>query len=166
MSCTAYLCRKQVKMNTYFNLILTFFVIFSSYSQITNSKQNEVTFQTLLDSRKQNTTGILMAINAPDININWQGAVGYDSKEKENILKQDQPFRIASITKTYTAVAILRLSEMGLLNINDPIDDYISEEHKEILKKDNYDLNIITIKQCLQQVVFLIMLWVVMIMLR
>ena len=37
------------------------------------------------------------------------------------------PFRIASMTKAVTAMAIMQLSEQGLLSVDDPICDYLSD---------------------------------------
>ena len=134
-------------MKYYFTGILVFFLIFSGYAQTSKS---EVVFQQLLDNKAKSSTGVLMAVYAPKLDLKWQGAAGFDNKAKEHKLSPEQPFRIASITKSFTAVSILRLSEMGKLDINDPIATYISEKHKAILKKDNYDVDAITIKQCLQ----------------
>ncbi|MEP2935454.1 MAG: serine hydrolase domain-containing protein [Gilvibacter sp.] len=133
-----------------FTIILVFFVILSGCTQTIKTAEQTVAFQQIIDKKAQTTTGILLAVLAPDLDLNWQGAAGFDSKTKEHELSSDQPFRIASITKTFTAVSILRLSEMGALNIDDPIDAYISQEHKDILLQDKYDLSAITIKHCLQ----------------
>ena len=135
-------------MKYYFTTFLVFFLLFSSCSQ--EATTPEATFQNLLDSKAKVSTGVLMAVYSPSLNIEWQGASGFDSKLKEHQLVSNQPFRIASISKTFTAVSILRLSEQNKLNINDPIGKYISEAHKIILKKDNYDIDKITIKHCLQ----------------
>ncbi len=57
-----------------------------------------------------------------------KGTVVYEKYKGE--LKNGQPvsphtpFHIASVSKTFTASAILRLQEKGKLNINDPVADY------------------------------------------
>lgn len=130
--------------------ILILIIIFTSCAQTTKTEPVDTVFQDLLDSSAKSSTGVLLSVYAPKLAINWQGASGFDSKTKEYKLQPEQPFRIASITKTYTAVSILRLHEMGKLDINDPIISYISDAHKTILRQDNYDLNTITIKHCLQ----------------
>lgn len=137
-------------MKHYFITILTFFLVFSSCAQ--NTTSTSTPYQSLLDTKAKKSTGVLMAVYAPKLSIDWQGASGFVSKKKENKLQANQPFRIASITKTFTAVSILRLAEMGKLNIDEPISKYISEKHKKILKKDNYNLNEITVKHCLQHI--------------
>jgi len=137
-------------MKYYITTLLALFLILRGHSQVTETKTSEAVFQELLEHKAKISTGVLMAVYAPNMSVNWQGAAGFDSKTKEHQLTPDQPFRIASITKTFTAVSILRLAEMGKLDIDDPIGMYISENHKNILGQDTYDVNAITIKHCLQ----------------
>lgn len=131
-------------------LVYAFLVFVSGFAQETVSTNQDVAFQSILDKQSQNSTGVLMSVFTPTLDLDWQGASGFDSKTREQKLVPEQPFRIASITKTYTAVAILRLHEMGALAIDDPIAGYISQAHKDILSQDKYDLNAITIRHCLQ----------------
>ncbi|MEJ1221867.1 serine hydrolase domain-containing protein [Sediminicola sp. 1XM1-17] len=111
-------------------------------------------FQVILDKavkkKSNNLSGVSMTVLAPTLNISWSGAAGYDSKEKTHKLSAEQPFRIASVTKTFVASAILRLQEEQKLKLEDSIAAYISEHHYQLLKSDGYDPDIITIKQCLQ----------------
>ena len=120
----------------------------------TNYQHPEKSFQELLELEinhsKGRLSGVSMTVIAPDLDINWSGAYGYDSVEKQHSLSAQQPFRIASITKTFVSSAILRLHEDGKLNINDPISDYISEEHQSILKKGGYEPDQIKIQHCLR----------------
>ncbi len=59
------------------------------------------------------------------------------------------PVRIASITKTYVAAAILRLWEDGLIELDAPIGDLISAESNALLKSDGYDTDQITVRHLL-----------------
>ncbi len=94
--------------------------------------------------------GVTLSVLSPSLDGgSWTGSVGYDSREKEDELSSDQPFRIASVTKTFVAMSILRLHEMDSLSIDDPIGKFISQEHIDILKKDGYDVNKILIRHCL-----------------
>ncbi|MBN3583304.1 beta-lactamase family protein [Algoriphagus aestuarii] len=54
-------------------------------------------------------------------------AVGYMNLEKQVPAKPTTDFRIASMTKSFTAVAIMKLREEGKLALNDPVSDYIPE---------------------------------------
>ena len=121
----------------------------------TNSSIDQVNtaFQDLLNEAVygsfEEVPGVSMTVLAPDLGIDWSGTSGYDSKERTDSLGIYQPFRIASVTKTFVAAAVLRLHEEGRLSIYDPIEKYISEEHIELLESDGYQLNEITILQIL-----------------
>lgn len=58
-------------------------------------------------------------------------------------------FRIASVTKTYTAAAVLRLVEEGAVGVAAPLDTLIDEDINGILLSDGYQTNQITLKQVL-----------------
>jgi len=105
--------------------------------------------QEAIDNSHNNTPGVGISIKCSPRNINYTGAVGFDSKDKSYPLETDQPFRIASITKTFVATAILRLHELDSISVQDPISKYISSEHQSILKEDEYKLDEITILHCL-----------------
>lgn len=114
------------------------------------SKTFDALLQEALDDSFNQMAGVSMSVFAPELGIDFQGAAGFDSKVKEHKLSSDQPFRIASITKPFVATAILRLHEMGALDIAHAITAYISAEHIELLKKGGYQTKNITIKHCLQ----------------
>lgn len=68
-------------------------------------------------------------------------------------LSTDQPYFIASVTKLYVTAIILRWQSMGMLDVNDPISKYLTEEVTEKLhfyKETDYSKNI-TIKHLLSQ---------------
>jgi len=96
--------------------------------------------------------GVSLTVISPELGINFSGAHGFDSTTKENILNANQPFRIASLTKTFVSAAILRLQEEGKLDINNSIDTYVSTDHLRILKEGGYDPQQITIKHCMMHV--------------
>ena len=52
---------------------------------------------------------------------------GYSDVEKKIELDKNSIFRIASITKTITALGILKLMEDGELNLDDEIEKYVPE---------------------------------------
>ena len=133
-----------------FSILFTLIFVVVSSAQKPVIENSGIVFQNLLNKLTQKSNGVTMTVLAPNLDLQWSGAAGFDTKMKDQKLSEKQPFRIASITKTYTAAAILRLAEMGKLDINDPIQTYISEQHKAILKKDAYNLSTITIKHCLQ----------------
>ncbi len=117
------------------------------------SEQYHETLQNLvreaINLSYESIPGIAMAVIQEEESMNWVGAEGFDSVKKEDSVKADQPFRIASITKTFVATAILRLHEMDSISVEDPINDYISEEHLRMLRDEGYEPNKILIKHCL-----------------
>lgn len=55
----------------------------------------------------------------------WGKGYGYANLDKKVPVTLDSRFRIASITKTFTAVAILQLYDAGKLRLDDPISQYL-----------------------------------------
>ncbi len=132
------------------------FVNFSCHENVTTnpSPENvEDTFQQLLEeaiyTSFESVPGVSMTVIAPSLDINWTGAAGHDSKKKDQELSIDQPFRIASVTKTFVATAIMKLHEEGKLTIDDPISKYVSAEHIQLLKSGGYAPDSITLRHCL-----------------
>lgn len=105
--------------------------------------------QEVLDGSYEQVPGASLTVIAPDIDLHWTGTAGYDSEARERLLSADQPFRIASVTKTFVAAAMLRLHETGQLNIDDPIDKYLRDEHRHLLQNHAYPTDSITWRQCL-----------------
>lgn len=107
----------------------------------------------LLEEAVQNSNdyipGITISIRSPKLKKGCHQAIGFDGTKKKNKVEIDQPYRIASVTKTFVAASILRLHEEEKLSIYDPISNYISEKHKSILISDNYDPDKILIYHCL-----------------
>jgi CubicO group peptidase (beta-lactamase class C family) len=54
-------------------------------------------------------------------------AFGFRDREKQVPMKTDAVFRIASMTKPFTSVAIMMLVEEGRIQISDPISTYLPE---------------------------------------
>lgn len=56
-----------------------------------------------------------------------QAYLGLADREREIPVEMDTVFRIGSITKTFTSLAVLRLAEQGKLSLQDPISKYAKE---------------------------------------
>lgn len=76
----------------------------------------------------------------------WSNAVGKVNGSATPITAQ-HVFRIASVTKPFVAATILRLMEMGKLDIEQPIASLLSTETAEMLRKGGYDPDKITVQQ-------------------
>lgn len=72
-------------------------------------------------------TGISIYIKSPKF-PEWIACSGYADQENKLILNKDHIFSMASIGKMYNAVAVLKLAEEGLINLNDKIADYLPKE--------------------------------------
>ncbi len=55
----------------------------------------------------------------------WSGAVGLADVDSGEEATPDHQYRIASITKTFTAVALMQLRDEGKLALDDPLDRHI-----------------------------------------
>lgn len=134
------------------------FLVIMQFACNTDSKKTNTTedkyavFQTILDSiyeEHEDAIGIIAHIEAPDKKMSWSGAVGLSNKITKEALNSSQPVLIASNTKTYVAVTILRLLELGELKLEDPIFKYISNTSKVVLSEDGYNVYNISIRDLL-----------------
>ena len=66
--------------------------------------------------------GILVAKNGEIILEDYQGF--YNRSTRQPVDSQTS-FHLASISKTFTATAILHLYEQGKINLNDPVETYL-----------------------------------------
>ena len=142
-----------MKKILYFSLLVVIYSCSSGATTEAPAGDHDAAFQALLpeslESGYDQFKGVSMSVYAPELNINWSGAEGYRDAEKENELSADNPFRIASMTKTFVAAAILRLHEMDSLSVHSSISKHISAVHDSILREGGYDTDAITIQQCL-----------------
>ena len=119
-----------------FGLTLIFFV--SSCDQ-TNSKKNLPENQGVSSERldridsylnkmiKENQIPGAVALIRRNDKIIYNKAFGYSDVENEIKYSTDDIFRIASMTKAITSLAVLMLWEEGKFNLDDPIENYIPE---------------------------------------
>ena len=68
--------------------------------------------------------GIAAAV-VKDGEIIYTGAVGHKDLETQEPLKADDLFRIASISKSFTATSLMQLIEEGVLSLDDDVSDLI-----------------------------------------
>ena len=72
---------------------------------------------------RENYPGAAVLV-AKDGEIVYQSTVGYANIEKKAPIELETKFRIGSITKQFTASAILKLQEQGTLSVNDKLSTY------------------------------------------
>ncbi|MFM8910345.1 MAG: serine hydrolase domain-containing protein, partial [Gemmatimonadota bacterium] len=93
--------------------------------------------------------GIVIAVRSRALGRSWSVAAGFSDSARKIPLRPEQPMRIASNTKTYVAAALLRLIEAGRLALSDPLTKHLSTPLDQLLRRDGYDTDVITIEQVL-----------------
>lgn len=109
-------------------------------------------FQKVLDSiyaKNPEAVGILAHVELPTRKVSWSGAAGFSDKENKTPLVPNDPALIASNVKTYMSAAILRLVEMGKIQLDEPIEKLISDKTAKLFSKEGYDLKTITVAHLL-----------------
>jgi CubicO group peptidase (beta-lactamase class C family) len=80
----------------------------------------------LQESIKGDVAGVAVLVGR-DGRILFQGGYGYADLAKKTPITSEIKFRIGSVTKQFTAAAILKLAEQGKLAITDPLARYFPE---------------------------------------
>src|SRR5512133_2372835 len=118
-------------MNARIKLIFLTVMVFAftlvACAQTLNTKTMNAEFDKLLSAQfKTGETGCaaLVAINGQ---IVYKKAFGMANLELNVLMQPDMVFRIGSITKQFTAVAILQLMEQGKLSLQDDITKFIPD---------------------------------------
>jgi CubicO group peptidase (beta-lactamase class C family) len=71
-----------------------------------------------------------------DGTVLYKKAGGWANIEDKIVANEATMFRIASMSKSFTTMAILQLRDAGKLRLDDPVDQYIPEMKGQILTKD------------------------------
>jgi len=67
----------------------------------------------------------VLAVTCGNGSYSWAGAAGIAHQDGQVPMTNDTPVYIASVTKLYTAAAIMKLYEEGALSLDDPISKYL-----------------------------------------
>ena len=81
-----------------------------------------------LAERDKSVKNCVLSVMKGDGSFSWSGAAGIASQNGQVPMTKDTPIYIASITKLYTATAIMRLYETGALSLEDPMAEYLPGE--------------------------------------
>ena len=76
----------------------------------------------------------------------WSKAYGYADVEHNRKMTLDAIFRVESISKPVTTWGVMKLAERGLINLDDPVQQYLLSWN---LPKSEYNLNKVTIRRLL-----------------
>ena len=115
-----------------------------SFSDNSSLHPKRMSFENTMKNFEQTFPGIQVSVRSLDGKI-WTGSQGFADINNNAIMKNCSKFLIGSVSKTFTAVVILKLQEEGLLSIEDPISDWLEPEI--IDKIENAD--VVTIKNLL-----------------
>lgn len=88
--------------------------------------------------------GIVASVLAPSRGFAWSGACGNVEFGGES-LTPDHAFRIASVTKVYTAATLMRLIERGLLKLEDLLVHCLGSRSLDVLSAAGYAVDRITL---------------------
>jgi len=91
--------------------------------------------------------GVALAVISP--RLRWTGTAGHNALGSRTPLDPKAGFRIASVTKTFTAAATLRLVEDGRVGLDDPIAKYLAPATLALLRGDGYDVDAIHVRHLL-----------------
>jgi D-alanyl-D-alanine carboxypeptidase len=104
-----------------------------------------------LVEKDKSVRNCVLAVTKGDNSYFWAGAAGIANQDGQVPMTKDTPIYISSITKLYTATAIMKLYEEGALSLDDPIYKYLPTDvirGIHVYKEKDYS-NEITIKQLL-----------------
>jgi D-alanyl-D-alanine carboxypeptidase len=104
-----------------------------------------------LVDKDKSVRNCVLSVMKGDGSYSWSGAAGIASQNGLVPMTKDTPIFVASITKLYTATAIMRLYEKGVLSLDDPMSRYLPEvliQGIHVYKGKDYSREI-TIKQLL-----------------
>ncbi|MFY7816023.1 MAG: serine hydrolase domain-containing protein, partial [Chryseobacterium taeanense] len=95
--------------------------------------------------QNKNIVGLSAAIIVND-SVIWSNGFGYADKLNKVPMTANTVVNMGSITKTFTSLSVMQLQQKGLLNINDPLNSYLTDFRP---KTKNIDIRDITIRSVL-----------------
>ncbi|MFL5860938.1 MAG: serine hydrolase domain-containing protein [Solirubrobacteraceae bacterium] len=72
--------------------------------------------------------GAVARIEAPRAGLVWSGSAGRLARGESRALRSDDPFRVASVTKSVTAAVVATLAEEGRLALDEPLTAQLAPE--------------------------------------
>ncbi|MCG8330186.1 MAG: beta-lactamase family protein [Chitinophagales bacterium] len=119
----------------------------SIYSQSKTEELSETFEKMIPDLMEQHhIVGLNMAIIEKG-NIAFKESFGYANKEEKIKMDLNKGFNIGSISKTFTAWAVMKLVEQGKITLDAPVWDYVKKWH---VKPSQFNADKITVRKLLQ----------------
>ena len=85
----------------------------------------ELPFERMLQERQADRLPSVAAAVVRKGRLEWSGAVGYASYDGDVEAAPQMQYRIGSITKTFTATAVMQLRAEGKLDLDDRLEQYL-----------------------------------------
>src|SRR5690242_15696487 len=85
----------------------------------------ELPFQRMLQERQADRLPSVAAAVVRKGELEWSGAVGYANYDGDVEATPKLQYRIGSITKTFTATAIMQLRDAGALDLDDRLEQHL-----------------------------------------
>ncbi len=104
--------------------VLFFIITKTTYAQTLQLDKLTDSIQSIL--KKENITGAFVTVVSKD-SILYKRGIGYADIEQQIPVNSSHLFKIGSISKTFTALAIMKLVEEGKLNLNTKLADIAPE---------------------------------------
>jgi D-alanyl-D-alanine carboxypeptidase len=121
--------KRIIKRSTIIMIAAGFFITLlnCSSSSFDNLNQEMEYLVSGLVAKDKSIGNLVLSVMKGDGSFSWSGAAGIASQNGQVPMTKDTPIYIASITKLYTATAIMRLYEKGALSLDDPMARYLPE---------------------------------------
>ena len=106
----------------------------TAFPQTSSSSANQID-QLLREAVSQKKIPGVVAMVAVHGRVTYQGAYGKRDTIKNQAMSLDSIFRIASMTKPITSVAVMQLVESGRVKLDEPVASYLPElAHVQVLE--------------------------------
>lgn len=134
--------KQTIKLIQFICLIFPFVVLNAQNNPKYSTLIKECDDYIIQNMTSQNVVGVSAAIIIND-SVIWKNGYGFADLENKIPMTANTVVNIGSITKTFTALALMQLQEKGLLDINEPLNKYLPQ-FKPLTR--NEDLKQLTVK--------------------
>ncbi len=104
--------------------LLSAFFIIPVFAQSNKEKLDEL-FNTVSNSQRMNFNGIVIV--AENQTIIYQNTKGYSDISKQKSITAATNFSLASLSKIFTAIAVMQLQQNGKIDLNDALIKYLPD---------------------------------------
>ncbi len=132
--------------------IIVLLILYFKLSLVTGQYKNVPDYSSFINKytkkfkselTEKNVAGLSIAVIDRE-RVIWSEGFGYFNKQEPVAVTAGTPFLIGSITKTFTATAIMQLYEKGIIDIDAPLKKYLPEFN---LKQVNGNEQSVTVRQ-------------------